>query len=68
MTTPPWSARWERCSDKPVTASSPPYDGEEALRRFREDEPDLVLLDLSMPGMDGATVCRRIREVSDARQ
>jgi DNA-binding response OmpR family regulator len=41
------------------------YDGEEALRRFREDEPDLVLLDLSMPGMDGATVCRRIREVSD---
>jgi DNA-binding response OmpR family regulator len=41
------------------------YDGEEALRRFREDEPDLVLLDLAMPGMDGATVCRRIRDVSD---
>ncbi|MFV2065236.1 MAG: response regulator transcription factor [Chloroflexota bacterium] len=41
------------------------YDGEEALRRFHDDEPDLVLLDLSMPGMDGATVCRRLREVSD---
>jgi DNA-binding response OmpR family regulator len=41
------------------------YDGEEALRRFREDAPDLVLLDLAMPGLDGATVCRRIREVSD---
>ena len=41
------------------------YDGEEALRRFRDDEPDLVLLDLAMPGMDGAAVCRRIREVSD---
>ncbi len=41
------------------------YDGEEALRRFRDDEPDLVLLDLAMPGMDGATVCKRIREVSD---
>jgi two-component system KDP operon response regulator KdpE len=41
------------------------YDGEEALRRFGDDEPDLVLLDLSMPGMDGATVCRRIREISD---
>ena len=41
------------------------YDGEEALRRFRDDEPDLVLLDLAMPGMDGATVCGRIREVSD---
>ena len=38
------------------------YDGEEALRRFREDAPDLVLLDLAMPGMDGATVCRRIRD------
>jgi two-component system KDP operon response regulator KdpE len=41
------------------------YDGEEALRRFRDDEPDLVLLDLAMPGMDGATVCRRIRDLSD---
>jgi two-component system KDP operon response regulator KdpE len=41
------------------------YDGDEALRRFRDDEPDLVLLDLAMPGMDGATVCRRIRELSD---
>ena len=41
------------------------YDGEEALRRFREDAPDLVLLDLAMPGMDGATVCRRIRDEAD---
>jgi DNA-binding response OmpR family regulator len=41
------------------------YDGEEALRRFRDEEPDLVLLDLAMPGMDGATVCRRIRDLSD---
>ena len=42
------------------------YDGDEALRRFGDDEPDLVLLDLAMPGMDGATVCQRIRERSDA--
>jgi DNA-binding response OmpR family regulator len=41
------------------------YDGEEALRRFHDDAPDLVLLDLAMPGMDGATVCRRIRESSE---
>ncbi len=34
------------------------YDGEEALRRFHEEAPDLVLLDLSMPGIDGADVCR----------
>jgi DNA-binding response OmpR family regulator len=41
------------------------YDGEEALRRFKSEEPDLVLLDLAMPGVDGATVCREIRALSD---
>jgi DNA-binding response OmpR family regulator len=41
------------------------YDGDEAMRRFRADAPDLVLLDLAMPGMDGITVCLRIREGSD---
>jgi DNA-binding response OmpR family regulator len=41
------------------------YDGDEALRRFRADAPDLILLDLAMPGMDGITVCQRIREESD---
>ena len=37
------------------------YDGEEALRRFRSDTVDAVLLDLAMPGLDGAEVCRAIR-------
>ena len=41
------------------------YDGREALRRFDEEAPDLVLLDLSMPGTDGADVCRAIRAISD---
>lgn len=41
------------------------YDGHEALRRFASEAPDLVLLDLAMPGMDGAAVCRAIRETSD---
>jgi DNA-binding response OmpR family regulator len=41
------------------------YTGEEALRRFREEDPDLVLLDLAMPGLDGALVCREIRATSD---
>lgn len=37
------------------------YDGDEALRHFAADPPDLVLLDLAMPGTDGAEVCRAIR-------
>ena len=41
------------------------YDGEEALRRFRADHVDAVLLDLAMPGLDGAEVCRQIRAESD---
>ena len=39
-------------------------DGEEALRRFEEEPPDLVVLDVSMPPPDGLEVCRRIREAS----
>jgi two-component system KDP operon response regulator KdpE len=41
------------------------YDGEEALRRFRSDRVDAVLLDLAMPGLDGAAVAREIRAESD---
>lgn len=36
-------------------------DGEEALARYKADPPDLVLMDLSMPGMDGLTAARAIR-------
>lgn len=39
-------------------------DGEAALDVFDEENPDLVLLDVLMRGMDGCTVCRRIREFS----
>jgi two-component system response regulator MprA len=38
-------------------------DGSEALARIREWEPDLVVLDILLPGIDGLEVCRRIREV-----
>ena len=41
------------------------YDGDEALRRFRSEPVDAVLLDLAMPGLDGAEVCRQIRAQSD---
>jgi two-component system KDP operon response regulator KdpE len=39
--------------------------GEAALERFREFLPDLVLLDLNMPGMSGLEACRLIRDTSD---
>lgn len=39
-------------------------DGRSALRLFYETHPDLVLLDLSLPEMDGWQLCERIREVS----
>jgi len=37
-------------------------NGEEALVRVKDDSPDLILLDVMMPGMDGFEVCRRIKE------
>ncbi len=40
-----------------VTASS----GEEALQVIQDEAPDIILLDIMMPGMDGFEVCRRIR-------
>jgi len=39
--------------------------GEEALDQLRETQPDLILLDLNMPGIGGLETCRAIRERSD---
>jgi two-component system OmpR family response regulator len=40
-------------------------DGKEALARFAADRPDLVVLDIGMPELDGLDVCRQIRKSSD---
>jgi len=40
-------------------------DGMEAINRFREEEVDIILLDLMIPYLDGFAVCKEIRETSD---
>jgi two-component system KDP operon response regulator KdpE len=39
-------------------------NGREGLRKFQDDRPDLVILDIMMPDMDGWEICRRLREIS----
>ncbi len=41
------------------------YDGATAVDTFRAVRPDLLLLDLMLPGKDGIQVCREIRTISD---
>ena len=38
------------------------YDGVEALAQARAQQPDLIVLDIIMPGMDGYEVCRRLSD------
>lgn len=40
------------------------YDGEAALREFESFQPNLILLDLMLPGIDGYQVCRELRQRS----
>ena len=40
-------------------------DGPKALESFAARRPDLVILDLNLPGLDGMEVCRRVRQSSD---
>lgn len=42
------------------------YNGVDALTLAREIDPDVVVLDLGLPGMDGIEVCRELRTFSDA--
>jgi CheY-like chemotaxis protein len=37
------------------------YSGKRALERVKDEKPDLVILDIMMPGLDGLTVCEQIK-------
>ena len=41
------------------------HDGQEGLRQIYNHQPDLIILDIIMPNLDGWQVCRRTREMSD---
>ena len=45
----------------------PAYDGLTALELAAKEQPDIILLDVMMPGMDGFEVCRRLKEARDTR-
>jgi two-component system OmpR family response regulator len=51
----------EKAGHTPIIAAT----GPEALTRFHRDRPDLVILDIGLPGQDGLDVCRAIRKQSD---
>src|SRR5512139_814861 len=51
----------EQSGFRVITAS----DGQQALAIFRHEQPDLIVLDLMLPEMDGLDVCRAIRRESN---
>jgi two-component system sensor histidine kinase/response regulator len=45
----------------------PAYNGHEGLEKIRQEQPDLVLLDMMMPDMDGIEICQRMQENEETR-
>jgi len=58
------SERLQARSMKPAVA----YDGEEALAHVESDEPEVMVLDLKMPGIDGIEVLRRVKKTHPATE
>lgn len=55
------SAKLEKMDFEVLTAGN----GEEGLRKVANDKPDLILLDIVMPVMDGLTMLKKLREAND---
>ncbi len=51
--------------DYQIVAAS---DGKEALKKVREENPDLILLDVVMPKMNGFEVCRKLKEDPETKE
>ncbi len=51
-----------RWPDADVTAAG---DGEQVLKAIEQNPPDLILLDINLPGMDGFQTCQEVRRISD---
>jgi two-component system, OmpR family, alkaline phosphatase synthesis response regulator PhoP len=51
-----------RCVESAGHTSHTAYDGSTGLNMVQELQPDLVLLDVGLPGMDGLEVCKQIRQ------
>ena len=64
--TPEFVALCQRMLENEGFSVTVARDGERGVALARSERPELVLLDVTLPGIDGFEVCRRIREFTDA--
>ena len=57
------SARWRHCCAPADTRSFSAMSGRAALEAVERDKPDLIVLDLGLPDIDGVEVCRQVRQI-----
>lgn len=43
------------------------HDGEQGIKLAEKEQPDLILLDVRLPGMDGFTICRELKQKSETK-